>query len=138
MEGARGWKILEVILVGYFRGSPCLTIAQWSHANGKNVIYDVNSYPTNYSILSGSDTVRKAMYPDPGGKVDTRLAAYIVNTPIRSLSDGEKYVTGFIAACSSEVGREIDAEAWRITGGKTHVAKITPQNGFEWIIPPGP
>src|SRR4030088_2873822 len=68
----------------------------------------------------GSDAVRKAIYPDPGGEADARFERYAVRTPIKSQQDGEKYVTGFIAACSSDLGREIDPEAWRIIGGKTH------------------
>ena len=45
-------------------------------------------------------------------------------------------VTGYIAACSSDLGREVDPESWRITGGRTHVARITRSGGFEWVIAP--
>lgn len=136
MEIGGGWKILDVVLAGYFKNYPCLTIAQLSHTDGLDVHYNVNSHPPNYCILLGSDAVRRAMYPNPGGEADARFSPYAVKTPITSQQDGEEYVTGFIAACSSDLGREIDPETWRITGGKTHVAKITPQSGFEWIIPP--
>jgi hypothetical protein len=86
----------------------------------------------------GSEAVRKALYPDSGGEADARFDRYAVRTPIRSQLDGEEYVRGFIAACSSDLEREIDPESWRVIVGKTHVARITPQNGFEWIDPPPP
>jgi hypothetical protein len=113
-------------------------IAQLWHKDDLEVHYDVNSYPSNYSFLLGSEAVRRAMYPNPGDVADARFAPYSVKTPIMSGQDGEKYITGYIAACSSDLGREVDPETWRITGGKTHVASITPHNGFEWIIPPSP
>jgi hypothetical protein len=135
-ETGIGWKIADVIVVGYYRGIPSLTCAQFTHTQGTQADCDVNSYPPNYSILSGSDAVRKAMYPDPGGIVDGRFAEYRKKTPIRSLSDGEQYIKGYVAACSSDLGRQLDPEHWRITGGHFHLARITPKAGFDWVIPP--
>jgi hypothetical protein len=99
-EAGNGWKILEIVLVGYFKGYPYLMIAELSHVDGSDVDYEVNSHPSNTAILMGSDAVRKAMYPDPGGEADPRFERYAVRRPIKSQQDGEEYVTGFIAACS--------------------------------------
>jgi hypothetical protein len=95
----------------------------------------VNSVPPNYRLLSGSDAVRKAMYPDNLDQPDPRFAQY-AKPIIESLPDAEDFIKGYISACSSDLGRELDAESWRITGGRTHLARITPERGFEWIILP--
>jgi hypothetical protein len=135
-ESGIGWKIADLVLVGYFRGTASLAIAQITHSQGTQAECRVISYENlHHSILLGSGAVRKAMYPDPGDAPDARFAQY-TKWPIGSLKDAEDYVKGYIAACSSDLGREIDAEHWRITGGHTHLAKITPAGGFAWVIPP--
>jgi hypothetical protein len=97
----------------------------------------VNAFDPHSCSLSGSDTVRQAIYPKTGNASDPRFARYVKEEKsIATLKDGEDYVTGFIDACSSELGRELDHETWRITGGLPHVATVTPTSGFEWVIPP--
>jgi hypothetical protein len=129
------WKIADIVLGGYFTRIPSLGIAQISHDGTNEAECHVNFYDFNYSMLLGSEAVRKAIYPDEGNDPDPRFAQYR-RSPIRSLDDAEEYIKGYIAACSSDLGRELDPEQWRITGGRLHMAKITPQNGFEWLIPP--
>lgn len=133
-ESGNGYKIIDLILAGYYRGVPSLNIAQITHANGTEAKWDVNSYDPKHCILLGSDALRKAMYPDHG-EPDRRFAQYR-KWPIESLSDAQTYVKGYIEASSSDLGREVDPEHWRITGGRLHMAKITPAGGFEWVIPP--
>ena len=134
-ETGEGWKIADLILVGYFKGAASLACAQFTHMDGVKAECDVNSLSPSSCLLSGSDTIRKAIYPDAGNAPDARFAQY-VKQPVRSLQDGEDYIRGFIAACSSELGRELDPECWRITGGHVHLAKITLKEGFAWVTPP--
>jgi len=133
-EDGDNWKIADILLAGYYSGVPSLCIAQITHGNGKEAKCDVNVYRDyRYMLLLGSDIVRRAMYPAPAP--DPRFQRY-VKDPIQSLKDAEECVTGYIAACSSDLGRELDPESWRITGGRTHVARITRSGGFEWVIAP--
>jgi hypothetical protein len=135
-EHGDNWKIADIFLAGYYSGAPSLGIAQIIHSDGKVAKCDVN-VPADYryKFLLGSDAVRRAMYPDSGTALDSRLQRYRKDS-ILSLKDAEEYITGYIAACSSDVGRELDPESWRIIGGRTHIAKITRNGGFEWIIAP--
>jgi hypothetical protein len=129
------WKIADIICAGYYSGVPSFAIAQITHSDGKEAQCDVNIYPDyRYMILLGSDAVRRAMYPAQGTAPDSRFKQY-AREPIKSLEDAEECVKGYIAACSSDLGREIDAESWRITGGRTHLARITPK-GFGWTMAP--
>lgn len=130
------WKIADILLAGYYSGVPSLGVAQIAHSGGQDAKWDVNVYPDyRYMILSGSEAVRRAMYPSPGTAPDPRFRQY-AKDPIQSLKDAEECIVGYIAACSSDLGRDLDPESWRITGGRTHLAKITRKDGFEWIIAP--
>jgi hypothetical protein len=131
------WTLLTLIVAGYFRDSPVLTIAEFSHTEGKGAACDVNSTNPMTQILAGSELVRRAMYPNPGDVPDPRFAAYVQRLPLLSIVDAEKLAKGFILGCCSDLARELDPEPARITGGQMHVAKITPESGFGWIIPPG-
>jgi hypothetical protein len=129
------WKVLDLIVVGYFKSVPSITVCNFTHSNGRRVEYQVNSFPPNFGLLLGSEVVRKAMYPDPGGIADARFASYTKPTPIRSLPDAAGYVKGYIEACSSDLARQLDPEM-SPTGGHIHIAQVTPQGGFHWLMPP--
>jgi hypothetical protein len=136
-ERGDGWKIADIVLAGYYCGVPSLAIAQITHGDGEEAKCGVKVVPDyRCAFLLGSDAVRRAMYPDSGCARDPRFQQY-TKDPSRSLKDAGEYIEGYIAACSSDLGRELDPESWRITGGRTHLAKITPSGGFEWIIAPG-
>jgi hypothetical protein len=134
-ENGTAYKLIDLVVAGYYAGVPSLGIAQITHTSGNEAEWEVNFYDSNYSFLLGSDPVRRAMYPDAGGIPDPRFAPYR-KYPIQTLKDAEEYIKGYIAACSSEIGREVDPEHWRITGGRLHMARITPKGGFEWLTPP--
>jgi hypothetical protein len=85
-ETGIGWKIADLVLVGYFRASASLAIAQITHTQGTRAECNVSSYDPHYSMLLGSDAVRKAMYPDAGNAPDARFAQY-TKQPILSLKD---------------------------------------------------
>jgi hypothetical protein len=131
------WTILTVILAGYFRGVASLTFAEFTHNEGEEADFDVNEADPYRPVLAGSEAVRRAMYPNPGDRADPRFAQYSRELPFRSLEDAEYYVKGFIQASCSDLARELDPEFARITGGQLHLARITPELGFQWVIPPG-
>jgi len=137
-ERGDGWKIADILLAGYYFGVPSLAIAQITYSDGEDAKCELKAPPDyRYAFLLGSDAVRRAMYPDSGSARDPRFQQYVKDS-VRSLKDAEAYIAGYIEACSSDPGRELDPESWRITGGRTHLAKITPSGGgFEWIIAPG-
>ena len=137
-EDGESWKILDIVLVGYFghlRRIPSITTAQFWHSNGRDIQYQLNSPATPQSIVYiGSEIVRKAMYPYSDDAPDQRFADFIKPTP-RTFPEAAEYVKGYVAACSSDLARELDYEHWKLTGGHIHIAKVTP-NAFDWIEPP--
>jgi hypothetical protein len=137
-ERGDAWKIADILIAGYYSGTPMLEIAQITHSDGEEAKCDVTVPPDyRYAFLLGSDAVRRAMYPDGGGARDPRFQRYVKDS-VQSLKDAEEYISGYIEACASDLGRELDPESWRITGGRTHLARITPSSGgFEWIVAPG-
>ena len=85
-------------------------------------------------FLYGSEIVRRAMYGPPPVR-NSPFAEYIQNPlTIRSLDDAERYIRGYIEACSSPLALQMDAKCSRI-GGHIHTAEITPSGGFRWRIP---
>ena len=89
------------------------------------------------AMLLGSNLVSKAMFLDMTRPVpDSPFSPVKTLGTNPSLDDAKDFLTGYIAACSSDIARELDYESWKYIGGHTHVAKITPKNGFEWMIPP--
>jgi hypothetical protein len=53
-----------------------------------------------------------------------------------TIETAAKIASGYIEACRSDYGRELDPIVTLGIGGHTHIAKITPSEGFQWIVPP--
>jgi hypothetical protein len=53
----------------------------------------------------------------------------------RSLEDAAGWVRGYIEACCSPVALKYDPGCEGL-GGHIHVATISPQNGFRWVVEP--
>jgi hypothetical protein len=52
-----------------------------------------------------------------------------------SLQGAAYFAKGYIEACSSPLALKFDPTCEEL-GGHIHVATITPQDGFRWVIPP--
>lgn len=102
-QNAEGsWKIMELMFTGYLRRVPFLTYVEFYHSYH---FAEFHSQSLSLAgILYGSDVVRRAMYDDFGNVVpESPFSQYIQNPrEIRSLDDSERYVKGYIQACSSE------------------------------------
>ena len=136
LEQSTGWLIVRVFFVGYFDRIPCFVRADFVHFGGDSESR-VSAYAPRYSILSGSDAVRREIYEDNGHVLaGSRFASYIKDLGSNpSLDDAEEYARGFIEACSSSLALELDEARCKGIGGSIHVAEITP-SGFKWRVAP--
>lgn len=137
VEQSTAWKIATVFVVGYFKKTPCFIQVMFYHF-GRASEFSVIPFPSHkYSILSGSDVVRRTMYQAGGQLVlGSPFAQYMkALSETSTLDDAEEYAKGYVQACSTSLARQMDEPKCKITGGHIHVAEITPQ-GFRWRIAP--
>jgi len=129
------WTIMDLIFARYFRGVPFLIYVNFHHSNR---FAEFRSQQMQLDgVLYGSDIIRRAMYDDSGRVIPNSLFSEYVQDPqaIQSLEDSEKYVKGYIQACSTDLALSMDEPICKRIGGRIHVAQITP-TGFRWRIPP--
>lgn len=132
---AYGWMIVEIFFVGYFKREPFVTHVAFYHRARQSAAFQLESMPLK-GFLYGSEIVRKAMYDDHGALRNSPLSEHIQGpNTIARFDDAERYVKGYIEACSSSLALEMDEAGCKKIGGHIHVAEITP-NGFRWRIPP--
>lgn len=125
------FTIIDLIFAGYFRKEPFVIYAGIRHSN-KNAEYGVQ--PMSLAgLLYGSAVVRKRMYDDFGNPVlDSPFAEFIQDPrQIRSLDGSDKYVRGYIQACSTDLALSMDEARCKKIGGHIHIAELTP-DGFRW------
>jgi hypothetical protein len=77
------------------------------------------------------------MYDQKGTPIpNSPFAGYTVTiNQYSNLREAERYVKGYIEACSSAKALEMDPEICKKIGGHIHIAEITP-DGFRWRVPP--
>jgi len=127
--------IVDVYLVGYFRGTPVWNdIVFWHGING--VEFQVCNMRLINGLLIAGGAVKAPRLAQDG---DERLAKYrnhLNQRPenISSIDDAANFVTAYVEVCCDPYSKEIDEDC-KCLGGHIHVAEIT-TNGFRWRIPP--
>jgi len=128
--------------VGFFDRDPWMsTVTIEQGENGLNREIDVKELnPAKVShVFFGSDAVRdrlRLLITDPAFdefRNEGFRKVWEANDP--TLIDGFEAVKSYINACASLQARLIDSYCNSI-GGHTHIATITPSDGFQWLIPP--
>jgi hypothetical protein len=137
-KSERGWTIAEMTIGGYFAASAFLAVFRWSHLNGTVIFSLEESHKQKYALLYGSGTVYDRMYDSNRRPIsDSPLANYAHDLKIDDSPHGaERYAVGYIRACCSPEGRAIDPAGCSGIGGHIHLAKVTADAGFEWIVQP--
>jgi hypothetical protein len=125
----------QIDFAGYFNHAPCWMELQFHPFYNPRTerLYEINPrevYP-GACFVSGSLIV--------GGLIscgDPRFAQFCARfDPSQSMEDATGYVNGYIEACCSRAGFSVDPECEGL-GGHIHVAKVTPEHGFDWVVPP--
>jgi hypothetical protein len=128
------WIIMDLVFAGYFKSDPFVFYAQFSHSLRFAEFHSQEI--TLAGLLYGSDVVRKKMYDNGEAVKDSPFAQYIQDPKqIQLLDDSERYVRGYIEACSTTLALTMDEARCKKIGGHIHVGELTP-TGFRWRIPP--
>jgi hypothetical protein len=129
--------IAKVMLVGYYRDVGCLVELDFRHSNqtllepapGKSLIG-----PTSFEVFSGSNFIVKKMFRSKDVKFSKyRTRSLRKGIPPQTLSEATELVRNYIQACIDNQSRD---EECKSIGGQPQVATISPEHGFEWVIPP--
>jgi hypothetical protein len=131
---AKQWRefYATMYLLGYFDGSRVFSLICFHPARSDSP-FTFTDYSGYRTLLSGSDSVRRAMY-DSGGtpQNNSPLSEYAINISDGSnLDDGAKFVKGFVEACCSEWARITVPQECATIGGWVHVAEVTSLH-FRW------
>jgi len=136
----------EIVLIacmflgGYYNGQPSLICAQFMHKDQVILTPTASnmSFAKKYEpcLLYGSEVVRKLLFQtnDPAFS-DYRVPQ--INAPENvTLSEVADVARKYILACSDPAAMKLDNKHCAGIGGHIHMAKITPEEGFKWIVPP--
>jgi len=137
METIPGWRIATLYACGYFNNTPYLGEIDFHHSR-RDSQFDVKFHPPFSTIVSGSQIVRRHMYGDDVRAArDPRFAKFVHDLGKNvSLEDAQQFARGYIEACSSALGLEVDEPICKGIGGHIHIATISKEKGFTWVIEP--
>jgi hypothetical protein len=128
---------LHVFLAGYFNGQPDWQFLTFRHRMQELRQPLLRNKPLQKGpLIYGSREVENRLFRSE----DPALALYRVKgfqeSEHPSLSDGIEAAKNYIRACCDPEIAKFDPKVCAAIGGHIHVAKVTEQNGFEWVVPP--
>jgi hypothetical protein len=138
-KSERGWKIAEAIFGGCFGSLVCLIVAEFFHSNDIAHVH-ITQYLEGVTtqLRYGPQAITDQMYDHRGNPVpNSPLAQYVCalgSNP--TVSEARRSAVGYIEACCSPAGRQLDPKGCRSIGGHIHAATVKPRAGFQWVIPP--
>lgn len=129
MEGTAAWHIASLHFCGYFDNEPCLGQIDFFYYSG-DAQFNVHLPQLRSAWMFGSEIVTQRLYGDG-------FADFIKGiTPEPTLENAKIFAQGYIEACSSPLGLEVDEPNCKGIGGHIHMATITKSDGFTWVIKP--
>jgi hypothetical protein len=133
----RGHTILRVYFDGYYGGFESRAYVRFYHENQR--LSSPEILPQDVSpggpITFGSVLISELLFKAEH-KQDNRLARFRKNWDTATLAGAVEICRSYIAACSSDEGKAIDPDVCAAIGGDIHIATITPNGGFDWVIRP--
>jgi len=134
---APNFTIAYVLIDGYFRGVAGRGYIRFSHENQRISEPEWIPIPLSDAVLAnGSAAVVNIYETDPRfgsyRNYDSKLHQSLV------LSRAANLAKGLVEAQGGPEGRALDAATCATIGGRTHIAIITPTEGFSWIPGFGP
>ncbi len=136
--GFPGTPIAHLFFFGYHHGvAESIDLRFWHrfHVLCDPIITPLDNEVGRPPWTRGSKLVADLLFESD----DERLSKYRVPFPKNpaelTIKTAEKIASGYIEACCSDFGRELDPDVTRGIGGHIHIAKIIP-TASEWIIPP--
>jgi len=146
--GLPGNPILHLFFFGYHRGvAETIDVRFWHrfHILAEPIITPLENDIGFPPFIRGSSIVGDLLFNSKAGlrlrtPPDERFSRHRKLIPNDwknlTISQASKIARDYIRACKSPVGRKIDRNICFSIGGHIHVAKITPSEGFQWIVRP--
>ena len=136
LDDKSGESFTEIMVVGYFKGSPVFYTFSFAH-EGTGIALDVSNRTSDlfngYVYARGSRII-----PELVCSGDVRFSQYrddlCVQPQILDQDFSFRYVKAYIAACSDRAAQDVDPFC-KIVGGHAHIVEIN-SSGYEWKIPP--
>jgi hypothetical protein len=132
--------VAALFLAGYYAKIQSAVVVQFRHEEQLLLSPSVRlvGLDKGYAPLMtyGSEVVRQQLFLTD----NKEFSPYRVPRPNApdnvTLSEVEDIARNYILACADPEAMKIDAEHCAGIGGHIHMAKVTPQNAFEWVVPP--
>lgn len=134
-------SIVYVFFAGYVAGQPSYVTVQFLREGQIALPPVVDQMPLTKGYkplvpLYGSGVVAQHIFEmDDPEFANYRVGKVNVADSVR-LSEVADVASKYFSACADPEAMKIDAEICQAIGGDIHIAKVTPENGFEWVIPP--
>lgn len=134
MPPERRNSLFRLLIVGYYKGKPWYSEVNFARDENEHVYFTAeNGEPKrDWIAVTGSDAIAEALF---GGNRDSRFDRYREITGDDVISRAACAMKGYIEACGDPLSSTLDPLCKGI-GGHTHIAEVTPENGFRWRIPP--
>jgi hypothetical protein len=132
MESETGVPILTTVIAGYFDGVPALTEAKLIHKGGIIQKARISKVALDGTWRMGvAEVDERLRNPE-----DSTFAPYRPSMPTNrypTLNEVVEMTRCYIAACGSPEALALNPLKAKAIGGRTHIATITPADGFRWL-----
>jgi hypothetical protein len=128
-----------LILAGYYEKEPSWIAIRFPHIKQTLLEPELKLMPLEKGyrppVVYGSQIVARRIFETD----DPTFAKYRVpranDTENVTLGEVAEAAKKYILACVDPEVMKLDAEVCAAIGGHIHMAKVTPQSGFDWVIP---
>jgi len=132
-----GYLTTEIEFVGYFRGDPFCIEVQFRPFRDPRTgsLFEITRrdlYPGFYFVAGSLLIANLVAHGDPRFSPFCKPIDHEMHE--MTLQEAADLANGYIKACASPLGLQIDPENCSKIGGHIHIATLTPENGFEWVV----
>jgi len=131
-EGETGDTIVEILFDGYYRGTPSSVRARFFHDNQVFAPPEIDDEPNveGGMRIDGSANIANGLFKTDEPLFDIYRKSWTSDSPLLLAIQKAK---SYFRACADPEVRKLDERACARIGGRTHIATISPQRGFQWV-----
>jgi hypothetical protein len=131
-----GTTIANVLVMGYHEAHPCQIHARFFHEDQVLKDPQIHVDQSGEPYFFGSREILEMLNSDDPTFAPYRVPMLERDGQISPIDYAVEVGRKYIEACSTPEALSIDEPTCRAIGGHIHIAKVTRENGFHWIIPP--
>jgi len=131
-QGGTDHTIIEILFDGYYEGKPVSVSARFFHDNqvlaSPEILNELND--EGGMRIIGSTQIATRLFKTDDPLFDIYRQSWIGDSPLVLAVQKAK---SYFLACSNPEVRKLDPRACATIGGRTHMATITREQGFQWV-----